>query len=153
VFAPAKSLGIIQLIALQISIQIRILKQVQAAELSRQSDTRTLLESIIRSQQLTSTPGTIRGLGITLPPEATGLPPSSSHKSLVAHPDELDEALQPHAVLPTLQNLHTMQNTLDLAHDTADLRTLMRDAVSQSSDAEMIRVLQVRKSTFVMFRD
>jgi uncharacterized protein Yka (UPF0111/DUF47 family) len=37
-----------------------------------------------------------------------------------------------------------MQNTIDLAHDTADLRTLMREAVSQSSDAEMIRVLQVR---------
>ncbi|KAJ7747345.1 hypothetical protein B0H16DRAFT_1675699 [Mycena metata] len=111
-----------------LSIQIRILKQVQAAELSRQSDTRALLES---------------GLGITLPKGTPGLPPSSSHKSLAAHPEELGEEIHPDAVLPTLQNLHTMQNTLDLAHDTADLRTLMRDAVSQSSDAEMIRVLQV----------
>jgi uncharacterized protein Yka (UPF0111/DUF47 family) len=38
-----------------------------------------------------------------------------------------------------------MQNTIDLAHDTADLKTLMRDAVNQNSDAEMIRVLQVRR--------
>ncbi|KAJ7091133.1 hypothetical protein C8R44DRAFT_412775 [Mycena epipterygia] len=127
-----------------ISIQIRILKQVQAAELSRQSDTRALLESVIRSQQLSAaTAPALQGLGITLPLDTTGLPPSSSHKSLVAHPDELGEELDPHAVLPTLQNLHNIQNTLDLAHDTADLRTLMRDAVSQSSDAEMIRVLQV----------
>ncbi|KAJ6587171.1 hypothetical protein DFH09DRAFT_1308232 [Mycena vulgaris] len=129
-----------------ISIQIRILKQVQAAELNRQSDTRALLESVIRSQQLASAPApaaVFQGLGITLPTDTAGLPPSSSHKSLIAQPDELDEPLHPHAVLPTLQNLHIMQNTLDLAHDTADLRTLMRDAVSQSSDAEMIRVLQV----------
>ncbi|KAJ6500147.1 hypothetical protein C8R47DRAFT_284025 [Mycena vitilis] len=127
-----------------ISIQIRILKQVQAAELSRESDTRTLLESIIRSQQLASAPvKAINGLGIALPADTPGLPPSSSHKSLVAYPEELLAGLEPASVLPTLQNLHTMQNTLDLAHDTADLRTLMRDAVSQSSDAEMIRVLQV----------
>ncbi|KAJ7163568.1 hypothetical protein C8R43DRAFT_285859 [Mycena crocata] len=131
-----------------ISIQIRILKQVQAAELSRQSDTRALLESVIRSQHLASLPApataVVQGLGITLPPDTPGLPPSSSHKSLIAHAEELDkDDLHPDAVLPTLQNLHTMQNTMDLAHDTADLRTLMRDAVSQSSDAEMIRVLQV----------
>ncbi|KAJ7838687.1 hypothetical protein B0H13DRAFT_2239665 [Mycena leptocephala] len=127
-----------------ISIQIRILKQVQAAELNRQSDTRALLESVIRSQQLAPAPSiTLQGLGITFPTDTTGLPPSSSHKSLAAQPEELGEGLHPDAVLPTLQNLHTMQNTIDLAHDTADLRTLMREAVSQSSDAEMIRVLQV----------
>jgi len=129
--------------ALQISIQIRILKQVQSAELSRQSDTRALLESVIRSQQLPAA-NAVQGLGITLPTDTAGLPPSSSHKSLAAHPEELTEALHPDVVLPTLQNLHTMQNTIDLAHDTADLRTLMRDAVNQNSDAEMIRVLQVR---------
>ncbi|KAJ7772628.1 hypothetical protein DFH07DRAFT_167310 [Mycena maculata] len=123
-----------------LSIQIRILKQVQAAELSRQSDTRALFESVIHSQQLGPAPS-LQGLGITLP--APGLPPSSSHKSLVAHPEDLDAGLHPNAVLPSLQNLHNMQNTLDMAHDTADLRALMRDAVSQSSDAEMIRVLQV----------
>ncbi|KAJ7496034.1 hypothetical protein B0H11DRAFT_2001603 [Mycena galericulata] len=127
-----------------LSIQIRILKQVQAAELSRQSDTRALLESVIRSQKLGPAPvAPLQGLGISFPTDTPGLPPSSSHKSLVGHPDQLDDELHPDAVLPTLQNLHNMQNTLDQAHDTADLRTLMRDAVSQSSDAEMIRVLQV----------
>ncbi|KAJ6625893.1 hypothetical protein B0H10DRAFT_1942375 [Mycena sp. CBHHK59/15] len=138
-----KALGeALSMFGASLSIQIRILKQVQAAELSRQSDTRALLESVIRSQQMSSSPVAIHGLGITVPVITSGLPPSSSHKSLVAHPEE-PEAIDPDIVLPALQNLHTIQNTLDLAHDTADLRTLMRDAVSQSSDAEMIRVLQV----------
>ncbi|KAJ7647115.1 hypothetical protein FB45DRAFT_1099808 [Roridomyces roridus] len=125
-----------------ISIQIRILKQVQAVELSRQSDTRAIYESVVRSQQFAAPvpSATLQGLGISLPASTTGLPPSSSHKSLSVQPHE---DIHPNAVLPTLQNLHNMQNTLDLAHDTADLRTLMREAVSQSSDAEMIRVLQV----------
>ncbi|KAJ7188007.1 hypothetical protein C8R46DRAFT_1205222 [Mycena filopes] len=126
------------------SILTSLTAEVQAAELSRQSDTRALLQSVIRSQQLVAPPvSAIQGLGITLPKDTPGLPPSSSHKSLAAHPEALVEEIHPDAVLPTLQNLHTMQNTIDLAHDTADLRTLMRDAVSQSSDAEMIRVLQV----------
>ncbi|KAJ7268729.1 hypothetical protein B0H12DRAFT_64026 [Mycena haematopus] len=129
------------------SIQIRILKQVQVAELNRQSDTRALLESVIRSQQLPA-PSALQGLGITLPTDTAGLPPSSSHKSLVVLPEELTEGLHPDVVLPTLQNLHTMQNTIDLAHDSADLRTLMRDAVNQNSDAEMIRVLQVGREEF-----
>ncbi|KAF7376375.1 Protein kinase domain-containing protein [Mycena sanguinolenta] len=132
---------------LGISIQIRILKQVQATELNRQSDTRALLESVIRSQQLPA-PSALQGLGITLPTDTAGLPPSSSHKSLAALPEELTEGLHPDAVLPTLQNLHIMQNSIDLAHDSADLRTLMRDAVNQNSDAEMIRVLQVGREEF-----
>ncbi|KAJ7217776.1 hypothetical protein GGX14DRAFT_550000 [Mycena pura] len=133
-----------------ISIQIRILKQVQAAELRRQSDTRAFLESVICSQQqLASVPSTaLQGLGITLPKDTSGLPPSSSHKSLAAHSDAVSEELHPDDVFPTLQNLHNIQNTIDLAQDTADLRTLMRDAVSQSSDIEMIRVLQVGREEF-----
>ncbi|KAJ7190781.1 hypothetical protein GGX14DRAFT_569789 [Mycena pura] len=68
---------------LDISIQIRILKQVQAAELRRQS-THAFLHSVICSQQqLASVPSTaLQGLGITLPKDTSGLPPSSSHKSL-----------------------------------------------------------------------
>ncbi|KAK7005721.1 kinase domain-containing protein [Favolaschia claudopus] len=130
-----------------LSIQIRILKQVQAVELSRQSDTRALLETVLRSQQ-SSAPNALQGLGITLPADTPGLPPSSSHKSLAAHPEELDAGIPSAAVLPTIHNLHTRQNTLDLAHDTADLRTLMRDAVYQNSDAGMIRVLQVGREEF-----
>ncbi|KAJ7471494.1 hypothetical protein B0H11DRAFT_2433535 [Mycena galericulata] len=123
---------------------VEVLRQVQAAELSRQSNTRALLESVIRSQQLgPASVAPLQGLGTSFPTDTPGLPPNSSHKSLVAHRDELDDELHPDAVHPTLQNLYNTQNTLDLAHDTAYLRTLMRDAVSQSSDAEMIRVLQV----------
>ncbi|KAJ7647040.1 hypothetical protein FB45DRAFT_1019313 [Roridomyces roridus] len=121
-----------------ISIQIRILKQVQAVELSRQSETRALYECVVRSQQPAAPvpSATLQGLGISLPTSTTSLPPSS----FAVRPQE---DIHPNAVLPTLQNLHNMQNTLALTHDTADLRTLMREAVSQSSDAEMIRVLQV----------
>ncbi|KAJ7079089.1 hypothetical protein B0H15DRAFT_520827 [Mycena belliarum] len=127
-----------------LSIQIRILKQVQAAELSRESDTRALLESVIRCQQISCNPSrTLHGLGIFLPSDTPGLPPSSSHKSLAVHPEGHADVIESNAVLPTLRSLHTMQNTLDLAHDTADLRALMRDALSQSSDADMVRVLQV----------
>ncbi|KAF7321723.1 Protein kinase domain-containing protein [Mycena kentingensis (nom. inval.)] len=129
------------------SIQIRILKQVQAAEQNRQSDARALLEAIVRSQpQFAPAPSvTLQGLGITVPNDVAGLPPSSSQKSLIA---DDDDAIHPDAVLPTIQNLHHAQNAIDLAQDTADLRTLMRDAVSQSSDAEMIRVLQVGREEF-----
>ncbi|KAJ7072080.1 hypothetical protein C8F01DRAFT_1361505 [Mycena amicta] len=129
------------------SIQIRILKQVQATERGRQLDARTLLEAVVRSQQQispTAPSATLQGLGITLPKDTPGLPPSSSHKSLI---DE-GQGIHPDAVLPTLQTLHSMQNTIDLAQDTADLRALMRDAVSQSSDAEMIRVLQVGREEY-----
>ncbi|KAF7306038.1 Protein kinase domain-containing protein [Mycena chlorophos] len=130
------------------SIQIRILKQVQANERQRQSDARTLLEAVVRSQQqIPSAPSaTLQGLGIIVPKDTSGLPPSSSHKSL--SDDSESESIHPDAVLPTLQSLHTMQNHIDLAQDTADLRALMRDAVSCSSDAEMLRVLQVGREEY-----
>ncbi|KAJ7701117.1 hypothetical protein B0H17DRAFT_1195411 [Mycena rosella] len=52
-------------------------------------------------------------------------------------PDEHDD------ILPALQSLHSTQNTLDFAHDTADLRGLMCEALAQNSDVEMLRVLQM----------
>ncbi|CAK5265672.1 unnamed protein product [Mycena citricolor] len=126
-----------------LSIQIRILKQVQAVEFNRHNDTLAILDSVVNSQQIAcaagSTSVTIQGLGISIPSGTNGLPPSSSHKSLSA------AGGQEPVILPTLHNLHDRQNTLDRVHDMTDLRDLMRNAVSQSSDAEMLRVLQVRR--------
>ncbi|KAJ7895231.1 hypothetical protein B0H14DRAFT_3634991 [Mycena olivaceomarginata] len=46
-------------------------------------------------------------------------------------------------VLPTLTSIQSTQNTLEFAHDTVDLRALLRDALAASSDIEMLAVLQV----------
>ncbi|KAJ7673647.1 hypothetical protein DFH06DRAFT_1444980 [Mycena polygramma] len=49
-------------------------------------------------------------------------------------------------VIPTLRTIQSTQNTLDFEHDTADLRGLLRDALAQSNDVEMLRVLQVGRA-------
>ena len=46
-------------------------------------------------------------------------------------------------IIPTLISLHSIQNSLDTARDTADLRQLMRAALQTTSDVEMLEVLQV----------
>ncbi|KAF9462806.1 hypothetical protein BDZ94DRAFT_1260375 [Collybia nuda] len=165
-----------------LSIQIRILKQVQKAEVQRQADTQALLNSILNSRSSVpmspsnteaSTSRVIHLSDIDI--ELTGLPPSSSHKSLAAGnmssststvveqgefpflslpaistsdtiaPLGSPSTLPPSQILPTLRTLHSMQNSVDAAHDMADLRGLMRAALSTSSDAEMLHVLQIGK--------
>ena len=51
--------------------------------------------------------------------------------------------LSPTEILPTLTSLHSVQNSLDKAMDTADLRQVMRAALQTTTDAEMLEVLQV----------
>jgi hypothetical protein len=51
--------------------------------------------------------------------------------------------LSPSQILPALTSLHSIQNSLDTAMDTADLRQVMRAALQTTSDAEMLEVLQV----------
>jgi hypothetical protein len=53
------------------------------------------------------------------------------------------EHLAPSQILPALETIHTVQNSLDAARDTSDLRQLMRNALQTSSDAEMLEVLQI----------
>ncbi|RDB18261.1 Dual specificity protein kinase splA [Hypsizygus marmoreus] len=126
-----------------LSIQIRILKQVQAAERSRAADAKALMESMMRVAA------------------KEGLPASSSHTSqLVTSTEELSMStvtvrppppyspkspsmLPPSEILPTLLDLHSAQNLIDAQRDLADLRRLMRDAVGTSSDVEMLGVLQI----------
>ena len=51
--------------------------------------------------------------------------------------------LPPSQILPALTSLHSFQNSLDAAMDTADLREVMRAALQTSSDVEMLEVLEI----------
>ncbi|KAF8639293.1 hypothetical protein AX17_001604 [Amanita inopinata Kibby_2008] len=147
-----------------LSIQIRILRQVQAYEMQRQSDTREILNTII-SVNPTSNALLLSGVHVkeeristtipspspapvsSLPAHASGeLPPAvlpMAQGPMLAVNDVPNLAMSPSRVLPTLRELHTRQNTLDAAKDMADLRRLMGVAVHTSNDAQMLEVLQV----------
>lgn len=64
----------------------------------------------------------------------TVAPVTSVEQLLVASPEQ---------IRATLRAVVAQQNELDSAKDTADLRQLMRNALQENSDVEMIRVLQV----------
>ena len=51
--------------------------------------------------------------------------------------------LSPSQIIPALTSLHSIQNSLDAAMDTADLRQLIRTALQTTSDVEMLKVLQI----------
>jgi hypothetical protein len=51
--------------------------------------------------------------------------------------------LPPSQIIPALTSLHSIQNTLDTAMDTADLRQVMRTALQTTSDVAMLEMLQV----------
>ena len=51
--------------------------------------------------------------------------------------------LSPSQILPALTSLHSIQNSLDTAKDTADLRQVIRAALQTTNDAEMLEVLQI----------
>lgn len=117
-----------------LQVQMRIFKQVKETEDHRAAQNRLLLEVMRRAQQ---TGGNALGL---LDVDGAGqLTPRQALHELPEHPES-------DGILPALQTLHSTQNTLDLAHDTADLRGLMREALAQSSDVEMLRVLQVGRA-------
>lgn len=54
-------------------------------------------------------------------------------------------SLKPDEVAALLQTCRERENERDLAHDTEDLRQVMRSALQASSDAEIIDVLQVSR--------
>ena len=51
----------------------------------------------------------------------------------------------PSQILHELNSLHSIQNSLDTAMDTADLRQIMRAALQTTNDAEMLEVLEVSR--------
>ncbi|KAF7353961.1 Protein kinase domain-containing protein [Mycena venus] len=114
-----------------LSVQIRILRQVKETEDRRDAENRALLEALRAKQQ--------NALGITVDQEQLTPRPVLSPLPLEREHDHTE-------VLPALYSIHSSQNTLDFAHDTADLRSLLRDALATSNDVEMLRVLQVGRS-------
>ena len=133
-----------------LSIQVRVLRQVQESENRRAQDAELIMSTLLEVLGA-------RGGGIH------GLPPSSSHRSLTGEQEASQEecyqeaspaeekppvilsptSLPPTQILPALRTLHSTQNTLDAQRDTADLRTLMRHALETKSDVEMMKVLQI----------
>ena len=69
---------------------------------------------------------------------ALGLFESAPQPTLIGARD-----LPPSQILPELTSLHSIQNSLDAAMDTADLRQVMRAALQTTSDAEMLKVLEI----------
>ncbi|KAJ7617179.1 hypothetical protein FB45DRAFT_756602 [Roridomyces roridus] len=120
-----------------LSVQLRILRQVQETE-AQNVENRRLLDAFTHAAQQQQA-GNALGLFENVPPDQQTTPRAQLH-SLPECDDEEEGD-----VFPALCKLHSTQNTLDFAHDTADLRGLMREALAQSSDVEMLRVLQVRR--------
>ena len=141
----------------QVSVQIRILKQVQDAERKRQADMKTLTELVqkrmpnsqtVASETETTTEDDIVGGSIEHITESiTHFATTTNALGLID--TELDGSMTPTRttptshVLPVLQNIHETQNSLDAAQDLSDLRQLMRVALQTGSDAEMVEVLQI----------
>ena len=69
---------------------------------------------------------------------ALGLFEDAPHPPLTPADD-----LPPSQILPALTSLHSFQNSLDAAMDTADLRQVLRAALQTSSDVEMLEVLEI----------
>lgn len=109
----------------QLSIQIRILKQVLRAEEQRRAESAALLDTITHSMHhdspTSSSPTNMLQLTGTDPVPAEG----TEH------------------VLATLQAVTARQNERDMVYDADDLRQLMRAALQTNNDVEMIRILQV----------
>ncbi|KAL5525571.1 hypothetical protein ACEPAG_6907 [Sanghuangporus baumii] len=170
------------------SIQIRTLRQLQAAEAQRKADTDRLIASLTPQQNKVDVDidATPKQKSRELPPD-TAPPPYtktvsgntdsssksgsltntsstiSSGKPVVetvqsppptpdSHLADVDAsqltihaAPSPEEVREQLAKIVEQQNTIDHALDLADLRVLMREALATSSDAEMLRVLQVNR--------
>ncbi|KAH9924941.1 hypothetical protein B0H21DRAFT_886279 [Amylocystis lapponica] len=110
-----------------LSIQVRILKQVMQAEEQRQADTAALVQRLLNSsstQTITPAPNTLQLTGTEAGAVAISLGSEQQIRS-------------------TLHALVAQQSEHALAHDTADLRQLMRAALAANNDAELLRVLQV----------
>ena len=140
---------------LKVSIQIRILKQVQETEKHRQAETKALIEAITSGRIPLSGPDpNAKSEEIRTPisnnyqsetvarftstGNALGLFENTPHLSLIAPQD-----LSPSQIIPALTSLHSIQNSLDTAMDTAQLRQLIQSALQTTRDIDMLEVLQI----------
>ncbi|KAG6855823.1 hypothetical protein H0H87_010489 [Tephrocybe sp. NHM501043] len=118
------------------------------AVLSPTSSTNSSTPSVV-----TATPGTTPQVPFPASPPSPLLSPSKSPPQAPSSPPvpapalmptpTSPTALRPSQILPTLLTLHMSQNAQDMRRDAADLRALMRSALSTGSDAEMLDVLQI----------
>ena len=174
----------------QLSIQIRTLRQLQAAEAQRKADTERLLATLTPLASNVDLDKTPKQKAIALPPEPSPPPytitssggtdnstgtfqtqqdsittssggrtsgqPSETAQSPPPTPDSQDPMAKashlslhpppaPEEVRAQLTSLVERQNSLDHALDLQDLRSLMREALATSSDAEMLHVLQINR--------
>ncbi|KAJ7359967.1 kinase-like domain-containing protein [Mycena albidolilacea] len=131
-----------------LSLQIRVLKQMQIIDVERRRDAEELLQKLPL-------------LGVDDPGELSSKPthtspPSVEEKTedvfllletLQNAPSELDSADHTAILRAIVQNAMTknsdVENKLDSANDTTDLRAILMRALTQNNDAEMLRILQV----------
>ncbi|KZT05047.1 uncharacterized protein LAESUDRAFT_750759 [Laetiporus sulphureus 93-53] len=118
-----------------LSIQVRILKQVLKVEEQQRTDHMALLERLAAGQ-LSPQPITLSAS------PANALELSGAGEAPIKSIDQLLLAT-PEQIRATLQQVMAQQNEQDLASDIADMRQLMRSALQENNDVEMIRVLQV----------
>ncbi|KAF8209032.1 hypothetical protein K438DRAFT_257130 [Mycena galopus ATCC 62051] len=125
-------------------LQLRVLQQLQRLEVGRQLDAEEL------SKRRTELPRF--GLGIVDSPLQMKIPlthPPNDSKDMPTVPGSLEdtagdpEAADDTAILRAIVQKSDVENKLDLVNDAADLRAVMRRAITQDSDMEMLRILQL----------
>ena len=119
----------------QLSIQIRILRQIHETDIQRQADMEALVSEI---------KGRIHSHA-TITETAASPVPSPVTRHVVDQDKHPITSLNPDEVAALLQTCRERQNEQDMAHDTEDLRQVMRSALQAGSDAEIIDVLQVSR--------
>ncbi|THH30137.1 hypothetical protein EUX98_g4033 [Antrodiella citrinella] len=141
-----------------ISIQIRILKQVLRGEEQRRADTKIILDKLLHDALaegrlppgILGSDGSVHSSALPLSPAAAGPASEAPASELLPTPHFSTRIAQPSPAKPTptlhlLNSVLALQNERDTQYDTADLRQLMRNALSTSNDVDMIRVLQVSR--------
>ncbi|KAJ2913972.1 hypothetical protein MD484_g6448, partial [Candolleomyces efflorescens] len=147
-----------------LSIQIRILKQVQEPEKHRREETQALINAMV-------TGGTIQTSDVPRSPlqpimgEQTGTdttrslsPISLDHKEsmdsvqlfittsndLGLSDENTTSTASANGIIPLLAGLQQNQNSLDTTKDFTEIRLLMRRAIQAKTDVEMLEILQVK---------
>ncbi|KAJ3531793.1 hypothetical protein NMY22_g8005 [Coprinellus aureogranulatus] len=150
-----------------LSIQIRILKQVQETERQRRQETQALVNAMIagglisRADYAAQTQSPVQSSsGIADSPTTVKTTSSMKRRpstdtvtttrfittanALGLVDDELSSDVAPSNIISTLTDLQQNQNSLDSTRDFTDIRQLMRRAIQAKSDAEMLEILQVK---------
>ena len=120
----------------QLSIQIRILRQIHETDRHRQAEMEALISEIKGTIQTRATTAETLASPALSPVIRSITDEGFKHDITSLNPDE---------VAALLRTCRERQNEQDLAHDTEDLRQVMRSALQAGTDAEIIDVLQVSR--------